>query len=268
MNDDPIPEPQRRDRRRVALVTGATSGIGEATAIELASAGFDLILVARRKEALEHLARELAEQHGVDADVIAADLSTDEGIEQVIAETRTVPIGTAVLAAGFGSAGGVLDADLDRQRQMVRVNCEAPLAIATAVAAGMAERGDGQIVLFSSVVAFQGAGGSANYAATKAYIQSLAEGLAIDLRPHGVNVLAVAPGPVDSGFGDEAAMDVSNGADPAVVARSILRSLGRSGTLRPGGLSKLLGFGLSMLPRRVRTFILTRVMASMSHGPT
>lgn len=116
----------------------------------------------------------------------------------------------------------------------------------------------------SSLLAFQGVPRAANYAATKAYVQSLAEGLRVELAPFGVDVVASAPGPIHSGFGARAAMTMSMGQTPDVVARTTLDALGRWGTVRPGWLSKLLEASLSFLPRWGRVRILTLVMGGMT----
>ena len=109
---------------------------------------------------------------------------------------------------------------------------------------------------------------SANYAATKAYVQSLGEGLAQELRPAGVHVLAVAPGPVASGFASRAGMTMAMADTPEAVARGILRALGTSGTRRPGPWGKVLGWSLAMTPRPLRVRIMSSIMTGMSGDKT
>jgi hypothetical protein len=116
----------------------------------------------------------------------------------------------------------------------------------------------------SSVVAFQGVPRAANYAATKAYVQSLAEGLRAELRPLGVDVVASAPGPVHSGFAERAGMRMGLALTPSAVASATLAALGRRGTVRPGWLSKLLGWSLALLPRWVRVRVMALVMGGMA----
>ena len=115
-----------------------------------------------------------------------------------------------------------------------------------------------------SLVGFQGVPRAAHYAATKAYVQSLAEGLGRELAPEGITVLSSAPGPVASGFGDVANMRITNGVSAATVARETLDALGRTGTVRPGLLSKLLEGSLAPLPRRLRVRVLEQVMRGMT----
>jgi short-subunit dehydrogenase len=116
----------------------------------------------------------------------------------------------------------------------------------------------------SSIVAFQGVPRAAHYAATKAYVQTLAEGLRVELAPHGVDVLAAAPGPVASGFAERADLRMGQALDPAQVGQATLDALGRRATVRPGWLSKLLGYSLTLLPRRGRSRILAAVMRGMT----
>lgn len=247
-----------------ALVTGASEGIGAAFAAELAARGLNLVLVARRRDRLEALAARLQAEHRIAVRVIAADLGTGAGVAQVLAAVRDCDVGLYVGAAGFGTAGTFVQNGIDRELNMIDVNCRALCALAHPMARAMQARGRGGIVLMSSIVAFQGVANSANYAATKAYVQILAEGLAAELRPFGVHVLASASGPVDSGFAARAGMKMGRASTPEVVARATLAALGRKDTVRPGGLAKLLGFGLGMLPRGMRLRIMGQIMTGMT----
>lgn len=123
----------------------------------------------------------------------------------------------------------------------------------------------GQLVLFGSLLGFQGAAMAANYAATKAYVQTLAEGLAQEMKASGVHVLSVAPGPVKTGFEARAGMTLGRTDTPETVAAGIVRAIGRSGTIRPGFLSKVLGYNLGMAPRRLRVTIMSQIMSRLSN---
>jgi short-subunit dehydrogenase len=248
----------------LALVTGASEGIGAAFATDLAKRGLDLILVARREDRLKTLAETLRAAHRVEVQVIAADLGTEAGIAAVLAAAKGKEVGLYVGSAGFGTAGAFLRNDVALELNMIDVNCRALCALAHPLARSMQARGKGGIVLMSSIVAFQGVAGSANYAATKAYVQALAEGLAAELEPYGVDVLASAPGPVDTGFAARADMMMGSAATPEVVARATLAALGRRVTVRPGGQAKLLGYGLGLLPRGLRSRILGKIMTGMT----
>jgi short-subunit dehydrogenase len=247
-----------------AVVTGASDGLGRAMAEQLAAGGVHVILNARREARLQALAAELTERHGVEALVVAADLSSREGIATLLSQTRAVDAGLLVAAAGFGGSGDLLDADLDHELNMVDVNCRAVLELSAAFGQRFADRGRGGLVLMSSLLAFQGVPRAANYAATKAYVQTLAEGLRRELAPHGVEVLAAAPGPVATGFAARADMTMDGAMRPDGVAAATLAALGRTGTTRPGWLSKALEWSMFGLPRWARTRILGAVMAGMT----
>ncbi len=247
-----------------ALVTGASSGIGRAVAVELAHRGLDLVLVARRTDTLEGLADRLRAEAGIAVEIVGLDLATEDAAEQLLTRTAGVDVGLYVAAAGFGTAGDFVDGDLTREVQMLRVNAEVVLTTTHGFARRMAARGRGGIVLFSSVLAFQGVPRSANYAATKAYVQTLAEGLAVELAPRGVDVLATAPGPVATGFAQEAGMTMGRTLSPEVVATATLNALGRRRTVAPGNLSRVLLGSMAPLPRRARTALMARIMARMT----
>jgi short-subunit dehydrogenase len=248
-----------------ALVTGASSGLGLELARLLAAQGFHLLLVARNSTALSALATDLTKQHGPDRSFIThpADLTSTDEIDKLIASTSTLDIGLVVTAAGFGTSGDFLSADPKDELAMLHVNCRAPLLLAHHFANRLTARRRGGIIFFGSLLGFQGAPRAAHYAATKAYIQSLAEALHLELRPHGVAVLAAAPGPVHTGFAARARM-VMNGADnPATVARATLAALGRRMTATPGPRSKFLTWSLMTAPRFLRVRIIGKIMASM-----
>lgn len=249
-----------------AVVTGASDGIGRAFAVELARRGVHVILVARRQERLEQLAAELTQAHGVQCQVLAANLSHAQGVQQVLDGSAGRDVGLVVCAAGFGTSGPFLQNDLSTELDMLQVNCTALAALSWGLGQRLVERGRGGLVLLSSVVAFQGVPRSANYAATKAYVQTLAEGLRGEWAAQGVQVLAVAPGPVRSGFAERSRMNMAQAEDPQVVARVSLDALGSLGTVRPGFLAKLLGWSLALTPRWGRIRIMGQVMAGMARG--
>ncbi len=249
-----------------AVITGASDGIGRAIATELAAEGFSLVLVARRKAILSEFAEELGAQYGTETRIIDADLGSNEGTRSVEAKTKDLDVGLLVAAAGFGTSGPFVEGDVDTELDMIAVNCGAIAALVHVFARRLVERGRGGIVLMSSLVAFQGVPRATNYSATKAYVQSFAEGLAVELSPYGVDVVASAPGPVRSGFDKRAGMTLSMAQTPEEVAKGTLRALGRRVTVRPGFLAWALETSLALLPRRGRTWMMTRVMAGMTGG--
>jgi uncharacterized protein len=247
-----------------AVVTGASDGIGQAFARYLAAEGLDLVLVARREGALAALAEELKQRHGVRARVIAMDLSTRSAAHQLAAATADLDVGLLVAAAGFGTSGALLDGSLASETEMVELNCRAVMAQAWHFGPRLARRGRGGMVFMSSLLAFQGTPRAANYAATKAYVQTLAEGLRVEWAPLGVDVIAAAPGPIRTGFAARAGLQMPQALPAEVVARVTMRALGRSTTVRPGWLSKLLGWSLAALPRWGQVRVITQVMKGMT----
>lgn len=249
-----------------AVVTGASSGIGAAFARELAARGVHVVLVARRSETLAALGAELTRAHQVQTRIVALDLGAADAVSTLLDRTADLEVGVVVASAGFGSCGPLLDQDGAMEAAMVDVNCRALLQVVHGFGQRLRSQRRGALVLLSSLVAFQGAPYAANYAATKAYVQALAEGLRVELAPHGVQVIACAPGPVHSGFAARARMAMGRALRPEVVARTTLDRLPSAGTVRPGLARKLLGLALATLPRSLRVRVLGKVMAGFAQG--
>jgi uncharacterized protein len=248
-----------------AVITGASDGIGLAIARLLASYGIELVLVARRKDRLTEISTELTDRHGIQTRVIAADLTQRQAVKEVLNESRALDIGLLVNAAGFGASGELIHADLEEEVGMIEVNCRAVLELTQAFARRFVREKRGGIILFSSLLAFQGVPRAAHYAATKAYIQTLGEGRRSELAPLGVDVLVVAPGPVITGFGKRANMNMSFGARPEDIAVETLLALGHTTTVRPGVVSKFLDYSLrTAITRWGRSLILKQIMHDMT----
>ena len=253
-----------------ALVTGASSGIGEQFAYALAAQGFHLVLVARRTERLESLARTLHAQHGTQCDVVCADLATDAGLTRTTAASDTRDIGLLIANAGFGLKGEFLDQPLSRLREMVRLNCEAPLILAHHVGATMRTRGRGGIIVTSSAAAFQGTPSTSVYGATKAFELLLAEGLWDELRTHHIDVLAVCPGATDTeGPRNSGVIDakVPGGIMlPATVVEVALGALGKRSYVVPGLVNRLATLGTRLIPRAISTYLAGRIMRRVTQA--
>jgi uncharacterized protein len=246
-----------------AVITGASSGIGRALATALAEAKFKLVLVARSEILLQELARELTQAHSIECRVLVLDLASETGVERLTAETETLDIGLFIASAGFGTSGPFVEANLETELQMLHVNCRSLMALTWYFGQRFARQGRGGIVLMSSILAFQGMPWAAHYAATKAYVQTLAEALFVELRGKGVDVLAAAPGPTQSGFAARAGMTMGKAIEPADIAMPILRALGKHSTITPGLLSKILRYSLFGLPRWIKVRIMGQVMKGM-----
>ncbi len=247
-----------------AVVTGASSGIGREIAKQVAARGLSVVVVARRQAEIETLALEIEKTWKVKTLTVAVDLALPESRVAVVKAVHGRNVGLLVNSAGFGSGGEFIKADFAGQSEMVEVNCQALLELTHVFAKRFVEQKRGGIILLSSIVAFQGAAYSANYAATKAYVQSLAEGLRGELKPYGVDVLASAPGPTATGFGSRSGMRLSNPASAETVARQTLDALGRKGTVVPGGFAKFLYASLMTAPRFLRVKIMRAIMKSMT----
>jgi len=247
-----------------ALVTGASSGIGMELAERLAEAGFHLLICSRNGASLRKLQQQWQGKYGVEVKTIAADVSDPMGIEAIIDAAKKPEIGLVVLSAGFGTAGLFLNSSLPAEVNMLRVNCEAVLSFTHHFSQRFSQQQRGGIILLSSLVAFQGVPYAASYAATKAWVQSLAEALAVELKPYGVDVLAAVPGPVKSGFAQRANMRMNNAVSPRQLGVPILSALGRRSQVVPGALSKLLTWSLRTVPRFAKIRIMQKIMGGFT----
>lgn len=247
-----------------AVVTGASSGIGLEIANLLASAGLNLVLNARNIDNLLAIENDLKSKFQTQTKVVACDVSNAEGIDKIIQSTQDLDVGLLVVSAGFGTSGLFVETTLPSEVNMLKVNCEALLSLTHNFSQRFVRQKRGGIILMSSLVAFQGVPYSANYAATKAYVQTLAEALAVELKPYGVDVLAAAPGPVESGFGQRANMKMSMSLTPAQVGVPILKALGKKATVLPGLLTKILVYSLRTVPRWGKIRIMEKVMGGMT----
>jgi short-subunit dehydrogenase len=262
---EPAPRPDWVQRYGPwAVVTGASDGLGREFAIQLAAAGLHVLLVARREDRLQALATALQSKYGVRTQVAPLDLGNPVDVRALLDHAAALPIGLLVASAGFGTSGPFLDADIENELAMIDLNCRSVAQLTHGLGRQFVKQGRGGIVLLSSLLAFQGVPRAANYAATKAWVQTLAEGLRLELAPAGVDVLAAAAGPTNTGFATRASMQMGNAQTPQAVVRATLRALGRKPTVRPGWLSWLLEASLSPLPRWARTRILALVMAGMT----
>lgn len=193
---------RRRESRPLAIITGASSGIGRDLADLFARDGHDLILVARRREVLEALARTLGDRHGVSCEAFVADLSRRLEREHLAVRIRGVDDRIAALVnnAGIGTHGYFHETDIERELELIELNIAALTHLTKLVLPGMLARGAGRIVNISSVAAFQPGPLMSVYYASKAYVQSFSEALAEEVAGTGVSVTAVCPGPTTTDF--------------------------------------------------------------------
>ncbi|MCW5629710.1 MAG: SDR family oxidoreductase [Rhodoferax sp.] len=210
-------------KRPTALITGASSGIGEALAHACARAGFNLVLVARSADTLRRLARQLARAHGIQAWAAPTDLAHEGAAQQLAARMQRArrPIELLVNNAGVLEHGRFVDMPAQRHRELIRLNVEALTDMLAAFVPPMVARGHGRVLNVASIAAFQPVPSLATYAATKAYVLSLTESLAEELQGTGVSVTALCPGITATAMLDKAAQaDGRLGALPAFVVGS------------------------------------------------
>jgi short-subunit dehydrogenase len=183
-----------------ALVTGASSGIGEEFARKFAAQGMNLILVARRKERLEILSQELTTNHNIKIVVAPVDLTTDNFIQELKKYTSDIEIGILINNAGIGSNGEFINANPVKEAEMVKLNCLAPTILTHYFVKQMVERKRGAIIFLGSVVGFQPTPFMATYSATKAFNSFLGDALWYELKKYKIDVLSLNPGGTDTEF--------------------------------------------------------------------
>ncbi len=240
----------------VALITGASAGLGVDFARQLSAKGQQLVLVARRKDRLDALAAELG-----DARAIGEDLSLPGAIDRLMADLAAhgEHVDLLVNNAGFGLTGRFAELDGKRQRQMIDLNCGSLTELAHAVLPGMIERKAGGIINVASTAAFQPGPGMAVYFATKAFVLSFSEALHEEVKKHGVIVSALCPGPTATEFGEVAGFKpsgasakllIGNAADSASVVRAGLGGLERGqAVVIPGLMNKATAQAHRLFPR-------------------
>ncbi|MEV0668015.1 SDR family NAD(P)-dependent oxidoreductase [Actinomadura luteofluorescens] len=183
-----------RHAYRTALVTGASSGIGESFARLLAGRGTDLVIVARRSERLDGLARELVERYRVAVEVMAADLTDPERRAEIEGRLRAEPVELLVNNAGYGAFGAFAELPVDDHLAQIELNVAALVRLTHAALPGMIARGRGGVLNVASMAGFAPSPGSATYGATKAYVASFSESLHSEVAAKGVHVTALCPG--------------------------------------------------------------------------
>ena len=255
---------------QLALVTGASSGIGRDLARLHAARGGALILTARRAPELEALKAELEAAHGISARVIALDLGAPGGAEALVAQVRAFgqPVDILINCAGFGGAGLHIQRALATEQAMIDLNIRALVTLAHEFGAEMAARGSGRILNVGSIAGFAPGPNQAVYFATKAFVNSFSQALDHELRPRGVTCTVLTPGYVETGFADVADMRSTlmvraGGGDAARTAK-----IGYEAMLRGDLVAfdrRVLGFSMArllpLLPRRLVLSIVGRTQA-------
>jgi short-subunit dehydrogenase len=250
-----------------ALVTGASAGIGAALAAELAQGGTNLVLTARRRERLEELAQKLAAARRIQTRIFVADLTEPDAPEKIFQFTKEQRIEIELLInnAGFGIYGEFPTVETRKLADMVQVNCAAVVHLTRLYLPEMTARRHGDVLIVASTASFQSVPYISTYAATKAFDLLFAEGLAEEMKPHGVRVCALCPGSTESEFAEVAgqthiAATRANREKAEKVAQTGLRALAAGKSYVISGMGNYLGvLGQRLVSRR----FVARVAARM-----
>ena len=220
-----------------AIITGASSGIGVEFANQIAAKGLNVVLVARRKQLLESLAKQLVEKYAIQCRVVEADLSVENFQFDILDATKDLEIGLLVNNAGMNCEGDFYRGSLDRNLQMLNLNTKAPFVLAYEFGKQFISRKKGGIIFTSSISAFNAHPYLSHYAATKAYILSLAESMNYEFKDKNVDVLAVCPGMTKS----EMTKGMKEGPmlmEAAPVVKLAIDNLGKEAYVVPGFINK------------------------------
>ncbi len=266
-----MPPRKSPEKKSVALITGASRGIGLALAKECANHGHDVVLVARRQDALEAAAGLIEGKYDVRATVLRADLSNSDASSEIFASIldQQMDIGILINNAGFGLGGEFLETDLAREMEMIQVNATALTQLTKLFAPPMVKRRAGKIMNVASTAAFQPGPLMAVYYATKAYVLSFSEAIAEELRNTGVTITALCPGATATDFAETA--QISNTrlfqklgvADAGDIARYGYKAMMRGDRVAiPGWRDKLMIQSERFAPRRLVTAIARKVQES------
>jgi hypothetical protein len=250
---------------RWALVTGASAGIGVALAGQLAGGGTHLVLTARRGDRLEELARKLKAQHKIQVEIVVADLAQSDAPEKIFEFTKrkNIIVDLLINNAGFGQYGELTQVSTQRLVDMIQVNCTSVVHLTRLFLPDMIQRRRGDVLILASTASFQAVPYISTYAATKAFDLFFAEGLAEEMKPHGIRVCALCPGSTESEFHAVAGQEEftrSHQETAEKVAQTGLRALAAGKSYVISGLANYLGaHSQRIVPRRT----VTRIAANM-----
>lgn len=251
---------------KATLITGASSGIGEAFARRLACEKHNLILVARSKEKLEQIAEELISKHQIIAEVIALDLS-EPGSDKVLfdtTESKGFQVNWLINNAGFGSMGYFSELDLEKELRMIRLNIEALVALTHRYLRKMREMREGVIINVSSAASFQPVPFMATYAATKAFVTSFTAAIAEENRPFGIVIQALCPGATQTNFFERANMNrvigIKGMQTPEQVVETSLKAVRRKKVVPVSGFTNYIS---SIVGSITPEWVVTRAISSV-----
>jgi uncharacterized protein len=255
--------------RAVALVTGASAGIGEEFARQLAARGHDLVLVARDRARMEAVAKELADERGANVEVLPADLTDGEQLASVEARVRNVDM--LINNAGYGTFGNFYELDLAVEIREVQLNVLALMRLTHAAAGAMAARGKGAILNVSSLAGFQPGPMNATYSASKAFVTSFTEAVHEEMKGTGVSVSVLCPGFTHTEFQERANAPASSVPGfmwqnaPEVAAAGLDGLAKNKAIIIPGSVNRVLGTLANMVPHAVTRRAGAAVLKRASH---
>ena len=250
------------NKRKTALITGATSGIGLELTLLLASDGLDLILVARNEERLSEVKNELSNKYQINIKTIAKDLSKPESSKEIYNETKDHEINILINNAGFGDYGEFIKSDWQTQEKMINLNIISLTHLTKFFLPQMIERKEGKILNVASTAAFQPGPYMSVYFATKAYVLSFSEALAEEIKHTGITITTLCPGPTRTGFEKESKTEAAGlFAGPNVMTAVEVASYGYRAMLKgqriaiPGIQNKILATLAKISPSFLSTKI-------------
>ncbi|MFZ1178221.1 MAG: SDR family oxidoreductase [Mycobacterium sp.] len=246
-----LPKP---DHHTTVVITGASSGIGAELARGLASRGFPLLLVARRRERLDDLANEVGKENSVAVEVMPLDLSDSDSRAKLADRLRNEPIAGLCNSAGFGTSGLFYTLPLERESEQVTLNALALMELTHAALPGMVERGAGAVLNIASIAGFQPVPYMAVYSATKAFVQTFSEAVHEELHGTGVSVTCLCPGPVPTEWAEIAnaerfSIPIAQVSPHDVAEAAIGGMLHGKRSVVPGVVPKFVSTGGRFVPR-------------------
>lgn len=253
-----------------ALITGASAGLGKAFAHHVAREGMNVVLVARRQALLEELAGAIAKEHGVKAHFIAQDLTKRSAADKIREEVdaRKLKIGMLINNAGFGTLGHFHEQDPAKEVRMVDLNCRAPVALTAAFLPDMIKRKNGAIIMLASTASYQPTPYMATYGATKVFNLNFGEALWAELKPFGIDVIALSPGYTRTEFQQVAGIEVTPPdflmAEPEEVVATCFSKLGKTPSVIHGYLNFAAAATTRLAPRSLAAKVAGKLMEPRS----
>ncbi|NOY22099.1 MAG: SDR family oxidoreductase [Acidobacteria bacterium] len=253
------------ENNKWAVITGASSGIGKEFAYQLGKKGYNVALVARSRDKLEAIAADIQKQFGRETRVIPLDLTHRDFARELADRTVDMAVTMVINNAGFGTSGSFLEIEDDREIEMITLNCSAVTQVARLFLKRMAKNGEGNMIIVASTASVQPCPWFATYAATKAFDRFLAEALWYEMKPKGVNVLALNPPGTATQFFAEAGLSDSPKRLATVeqVVRTAFKALGKRPSVIVGVNNRFMAFTERFTPEKLLIAITSRIMKKM-----